>query len=241
MRYVKANSYVFTPPPPPLGIVCRRTKCSSMFVVGGKKKLFVDVRRCSSWVALVAGTCSSMFVDVRRRTSTNKTDEHFVRRRTKNVRLHTMPRGYDSSHFLRTENSFGIIWSSPRQLRVKNTLRVGHRGPVGRKTTQKPPQNTKKWKKIVKRAPPPPPPPPPFFCFRTPGFDNPRSVSACIPEAFCTINFTFVFWVTKQRLLFILQTVYLFVRIRSIFFCAPTFQRKKQKKITTRLCLSFLK
>ena len=81
-------------------IVCRRTKCSSMFVVGGKKKivrrcssLFVDVRRCSSWVALVAGTCSSMFVDVRRRTSTNKTDEHFVRRRTKNVRLHTMPRG----------------------------------------------------------------------------------------------------------------------------------------------------
>ena len=34
-----------------------------------------------------------MFVDVRRRTSTNKTDEHFVRRRTKNVRLHTMPRG----------------------------------------------------------------------------------------------------------------------------------------------------
>ena len=61
------------------------------------------------------------------------------------------PRGYDSSHFLRTENSFGIIWSSPRQLRVKNTLRVGHRGPVGRKTTQKPPQNTKKWKKIVKK------------------------------------------------------------------------------------------
>ena len=60
-------------------------------------------------------------------------------------------RGYDSSHFLRTENSFGIIWSSPRQLRVKNTLRVGHRGPVGRKTTQKPPQNTKKWKKIVKK------------------------------------------------------------------------------------------
>ena len=51
----------------------------------------------------------------------------------------------------RTENSFGIIWSSPRQLRVKNTLRVGHRGPVGRKTTQKPPQNTKKWKKIVKK------------------------------------------------------------------------------------------
>ena len=60
-------------------------------------------------------------------------------------------RGYDSSHFLRTENSFGIIWPSPRQLRVKNTLRVGHRGPVGRKTTQKPPQNTKKWKKIVKK------------------------------------------------------------------------------------------
>ena len=51
----------------------------------------------------------------------------------------------------RTENSFGIIWPSPRQLRVKNTLRVGHRGPVGRKTTQKPPQNTKKWKKIVKK------------------------------------------------------------------------------------------
>ena len=23
------------------------------------------------------------------------------------------------------------------------------------------------------------------------GFDNPRSVSACVPEAFCTINFTF--------------------------------------------------
>ena len=45
----------------------------------------------------------------------------------------------------RTENSFGIIWPSPRQLRVKNTLRVGHRGPVGRKTTQKPPQNTKKF------------------------------------------------------------------------------------------------
>ena len=34
---------------------------------------------------------------------------------------------------------------------MKNTLRVGHRGPVGRKTTQKPPQNTKKWKKIVKK------------------------------------------------------------------------------------------
>ena len=75
------------------------------------------------------------------------------------TRPHGMPRGggggggrgYDSSHFLRTENSFGIIWSSPRQLRVKNTLRVGHRGPVGRKTTQKPPQNTKKWKKIVKK------------------------------------------------------------------------------------------
>ena len=29
--------------------------------------------------------------------------------------------------------------------------RCGHRGPVGRKTTQKPPQNTKKWKKIVKK------------------------------------------------------------------------------------------
>ena len=52
----------------------------------------------------------------------------------------------------RTENSFGIIWPSPRQLRVKNTLRVGHRGPVGRKTTQKPPQNTKKWKKSEKTA-----------------------------------------------------------------------------------------
>ena len=51
----------------------------------------------------------------------------------------------------RTENSFGIIWPSPRQLRVNNTLRVGHRGSVGRKTTQKPPQNTKKWKKIVKK------------------------------------------------------------------------------------------
>ena len=61
--------------PRSLGIVCRRTKCSSMFVVGGKKifvrrcsSLFVDVRRCSSWVALVAGTCSSMFVDEHRRT-----------------------------------------------------------------------------------------------------------------------------------------------------------------------------
>ena len=26
----------------------------------------------------------------------------------------------------------------------------------------------------------------------TPGFDSPRSVSACAPEALCTINFTFV-------------------------------------------------
>ena len=51
----------------------------------------------------------------------------------------------------RTKNSFLNFWPSPRQLRVKNTLRVGHRGPVGRKTTQKPPQNTKKWKKIVKK------------------------------------------------------------------------------------------
>ena len=34
---------------------------------GEKKKLFVDVRRCSSWVALVAGTCSSMFVDEQNR------------------------------------------------------------------------------------------------------------------------------------------------------------------------------
>ena len=77
--------------------------------------------------------------------------EFLASRRVFFTRLHSMPRGYDSSHFLRTENSFGIIWSSPRQLRVKNTLRVGHRGPVGRKTTQKPPQNTKKWKKIVKK------------------------------------------------------------------------------------------
>ena len=30
----------------------------------------------------------------------------------------------------------------------------------------------------------------------TPGFDNPRSVSACVPEAFCTINLTFVFFFT---------------------------------------------
>ena len=30
-----------------------------------------------------------------------------------------------------------------------------------------------------------------FFMRITPGFDNPRSVSACVPEAFCTINFTF--------------------------------------------------
>ena len=118
---------------------------------GGKNFLFVVVRRCSSLFVVGCPCGRDLFVDVRRRTSTNKTDEHFVRRRTKNVRLHTMPRGYDSSHFLRTENSFGIIWSSPRQLRVKNTLRVGHRGPVGRKTTQKPPQNTKKWKKIVKK------------------------------------------------------------------------------------------
>ena len=51
----------------------------------------------------------------------------------------------------RTKNSFLNFWPSPRQLRVKNTLRVGHRGPVGRKTTQKPPQNTKKWEKIVKK------------------------------------------------------------------------------------------
>ena len=56
-----------------LGIVCRRTKCSSLFVVGCP---------CGR----------DLFVDVRRRTSTNKTDEHFVRRRTKNVRLHTMSR-----------------------------------------------------------------------------------------------------------------------------------------------------
>ena len=26
----------------------------------------------------------------------------------------------------------------------------------------------------------------------TPGCDNPRSVSACVPEAFCTINLHFV-------------------------------------------------
>ena len=60
-------------------------------------------------------------------------------------------RGSDSLVNDRTKNSLLNFWSSPRQLRVKNTLRVGHRGPVGRKTTQKPPQNTKKWKKIVKK------------------------------------------------------------------------------------------
>ena len=58
--------------------------CSSMFVV---------VRRCSSLFVVGCPCGRDLFVDVRRRTSTNKTDEHFVRRRTKNVRLHTMPRG----------------------------------------------------------------------------------------------------------------------------------------------------
>ena len=117
------------------------------------------VRRCSSTNIDEQVPATRATHDEQRRTSTNN-DEHrrtiFFFPPTTNidehfVRLHTMPRGYDSSHFLRTENSFGIIWPSPRQLRVKNTLRVGHRGPVGRKTTQKPPQNTKKWKKIVKK------------------------------------------------------------------------------------------
>ena len=58
--------------------------CSSMFVV---------VRRCSSLFVVGCPCGRDLFVDVRRRTPTNKTDEHFVRRRTKNVRLHTMPRG----------------------------------------------------------------------------------------------------------------------------------------------------
>ena len=62
-------------------------------------KMFVDVRRggkkknCSSMFVVGCPCGRDLFVDVRRRTSTNKTDEHFVRRRTKNVRLHTMPRG----------------------------------------------------------------------------------------------------------------------------------------------------
>ena len=117
--------------------------------------MFVDEHRRTSTSRSLPQGQPTTNNDEHRRTTTN-IDEHFFFPPTTNidehfVRLHTMPRGYDSSHFLRTENSFGIIWSSPRQLRVKNTLRVGHRGPVGRKTTQKPPQNTKKWKKIVKK------------------------------------------------------------------------------------------
>ena len=63
-------------------------------------KMFVDVRRCSSLFVVGCPCGRDLFVDVRRRTSTNKTDEHFVRRRTKNVRLHTMPRGASWLHCL---------------------------------------------------------------------------------------------------------------------------------------------
>ena len=54
--------------PPPLGIVCRRTKCSSMFVVGGKK---IFVRRCSSLFVVGCPCGRDLFVDVRRCSSTN--------------------------------------------------------------------------------------------------------------------------------------------------------------------------
>ena len=64
------------------------------------------------------------------------------------------PRGYDSSHFGWDQTHGKFIWhylAISKATAGEKHLRVGHRGPVGRKTTQKPPQNTKKWKKIVKK------------------------------------------------------------------------------------------
>ena len=63
-------------------------------------------------------------------------------------------RGYDSSHFGWDQTHGKFIWhylAISKATAGEKHLRVGHRGPVGRKTTQKPPQNTKKWKKIVKK------------------------------------------------------------------------------------------
>ena len=46
------------------------------------------------------------------------------------------------------------------------------------------------------------PPSPPFFIFACKplrGSITPRSVSACVPEAFCTINFTFFFFLAVKK------------------------------------------
>ena len=64
------------------------------------------------------------------------------------------PRGSDSAVFGWDPTYKKLIFkllAISKAIAGENTLRVGHRGPVGRKTTQKPPQNTKKWKKIVKK------------------------------------------------------------------------------------------
>ena len=121
--------------------------------------MFVDEHRRTSTNRSLPQGQPTTNNDEHRRTTTNIDEQYFFsppRRTSTNILfVCTLCLGGPTQPFLagtqRTKNSFLNFWPSPRQLRVKNTLRVGHRGPVGRKTTQKPPQNTKKWKKIVKK------------------------------------------------------------------------------------------
>ena len=54
-----------------------------------------------------------------------------------------------------------------------------------------------------------------FVFFSTPGFDNPRSVSACVPEAFDTINFTFFYLISlppPSHCFYLFKKKYLFIK-----------------------------